>query len=90
MADIDAQEMTDGRYITEADENSHAMVAMIGSELANKLFPSLDPVGHEVMLDNRPFIVVGVAKPIGTVLGPVAGQLCVHSSRDVHQDLWRL
>jgi putative ABC transport system permease protein len=69
MGDIDAQEMTDGRYITEADENSRAMVAMIGSELATKLFPSLDPVGHEVMLDNRPFIVVGVAKPIGTVLG---------------------
>jgi putative ABC transport system permease protein len=69
MGDIDAQEMTDGRYITEADENSRAMVAMIGSELANKLFPGLDPVGHEVMLDSRPFIVVGVAKPIGTVLG---------------------
>ena len=69
MGDINAQEMTDGRYITEADENSHAMVTMIGSELATKLFPSLDPVGHEVMLDNRPFIVVGVAKPIGTVLG---------------------
>jgi putative ABC transport system permease protein len=69
MGDIDAQEMTDGRYITEADENSRAMVAMIGADLATKLFPSLDPVGHEVMLDNRPFIVVGVAKPIGTVLG---------------------
>jgi len=69
MGDINNQEMTDGRFITEADENSHAMVAMIGSELANKLFPNLDPVGHEVMLDNRPFIVVGVAKPIGTVLG---------------------
>jgi putative ABC transport system permease protein len=69
MGDIDAQEMSDGRYITEADENSRAMVAMIGSDLADKLFPSLDPVGHEVMLDNRPFIVVGVAKTIGTVLG---------------------
>lgn len=69
MADISAQEMTDGRYITEADEKSRAMVAMIGSELATKLFPSLDPVGHEVMLDSRPFIVVGVAKPIGTILG---------------------
>ncbi len=69
MGDIGAQEMSDGRYITEADENSRAMVAIIGSELANKLFPSRDPVGHEVMLDNRPFIVVGVAKPIGTVLG---------------------
>src|SRR6202790_5513727 len=62
MGDIDAQEMTDGRYTTEAEQNSRAMVAMIGSELANKLFPGLDPVGNEVMLDIRPFIVVGVAK----------------------------
>jgi putative ABC transport system permease protein len=69
MGDIDAQEVADGRYITEADENSHAMVALIGSELADKLFPTLDPVGHEIMLDGRPFIVVGVAKAIGTILG---------------------
>jgi putative ABC transport system permease protein len=69
MGDIDAQEMSDGRYITEADENSRAMVAMVGSDLADKLFPGLDPVGHEVMLDNRPFVIVGVAKSVGTVLG---------------------
>ena len=69
MGDIDAQEVADGRYITEGDENSRAMVTMIGSELAEKLFPSLDPVGHEIMIDGRPFIVVGVAKAIGTVLG---------------------
>jgi len=69
MGDISSQEVSDGRYITEGDESSRAMVAMIGSELAGKLFPSLDPVGREVMLDGRPFIIVGVAKPIGTVLG---------------------
>jgi putative ABC transport system permease protein len=69
MGDISSQEVSDGRYITEGDESSRAMVAMIGSELASKLFPSADPVGREVMLDGRPFIVVGVAKPIGTVLG---------------------
>ena len=69
MGDISSQEVSDGRYITEGDESSRAMVTMIGSELASKLFPSADPVGREVMLDGRPFIVVGVAKPIGTVLG---------------------
>ncbi len=69
MGDIDAQEVSDGRFITEADENSRSMVAMIGADLATKLFPSLDPVGHEIMIDGRPFIVVGVAKAIGTVLG---------------------
>jgi len=69
MEEIDPKDPTDGRYITEADEKSHAMVTMIGSELAEKLFPGVDPVGHEVMIDGRPFIVVGVAKPIGSVLG---------------------
>ena len=38
MGDIDAQEMSDGRYITEADENSRAMVAVIGSDLATSFF----------------------------------------------------
>src|SRR5271154_1778474 len=69
MEEIDPKDPTDGRYITEADEKSHSMVTMIGSELAEKLFPGLDPVGHEVLIDGRPFIVVGVAKPIGSVLG---------------------
>jgi putative ABC transport system permease protein len=69
MGEIDVEEPADGRYITEADERSRAMATMIGSELASKLFPGVDPVGREVMIDNRPFIVVGVAKPIGTVLG---------------------
>lgn len=69
MGDIDSQEVADGRYITESDENSRSMVAVIGSDLASKLFPNIDPVGHEVMLDGRPFIVVGVGKTVGTILG---------------------
>lgn len=69
MGEISSQEVADGRYITEADENSRAAVTLIGSELADKLFPGLDPVGHELMIQGRPYIVVGVAKPIGSVLG---------------------
>jgi putative ABC transport system permease protein len=69
MEDIDPKDPTDGRYITEADENSRGMVTMLGAELANKLFPNVDPLGHEVNLDGRPFVVIGVAKAVGTVLG---------------------
>src|ERR1700730_16279430 len=42
---------------------------MIGSDLATKLFPNVDAIGHEVLIDGRPFLVVGVAKAIGSVLG---------------------
>jgi putative ABC transport system permease protein len=42
---------------------------MIGNDLATKLFPNVDPIGREVLIDGRPFQVVGIAKPIGTVLG---------------------
>jgi putative ABC transport system permease protein len=69
MEDIDPKDPTEGRYITEADENSRALVTMIGADLAFKLFPTVDPVGHELMIDGRPFIIVGVARPIGSVLG---------------------
>jgi putative ABC transport system permease protein len=69
MGEIDPKDPPEGRYITEADENSRSQVTMIGSELAGKLFPNVDPVGREVSIDGRPFTVIGVAKPIGSVLG---------------------
>jgi len=69
MVDIDIVKPENGRYISEGDDQSRAMVAMIGSDLATKLFPNVDPIGREVMIDGRPFAVIGVAKTIGTVLG---------------------
>jgi putative ABC transport system permease protein len=69
MGEIDPVVPANGRYITEGDDESRALVTMIGNDLATKLFPNLDPIGHEVLIDGRPFQVVGIAKPIGTVLG---------------------
>jgi putative ABC transport system permease protein len=69
MGDIDIVVPADGRYISEGDDQSHALVTMIGNDLASKLFPNVDPIGHEVLIDGRPFQVVGIAKPIGSVLG---------------------
>jgi putative ABC transport system permease protein len=69
MGEIDVEEPTDGRYISEADDSHRAMVTMIGADLGTKLFPGVDPVGREVLINGRPYVVVGVAKPIGSVLG---------------------
>ena len=69
MVDIDIVTPTDGRYITEGDDQSRALTTMIGQDVATKLFPNADPIGREMLIDGRPFQVVGIAKPIGSVLG---------------------
>ncbi len=69
MVDIDIVIPADGRYITEGDDRSRALMTMIGQDVATKLFPNVDAIGREILIDGRPFQVVGIAKPIGSVLG---------------------
>lgn len=69
MVDIDIETPRDGRYITEGDDQSRAPVAMIGNDLATKLFANVDPIGREILIDGRPFQVVGIGKAIGTAFG---------------------
>jgi putative ABC transport system permease protein len=69
MVDIDIVTPRDGRYISEGDDQSRAQVAMIGNDLATKLFPNADPIGREILIDGRPFQVVGIARTIGTAFG---------------------
>jgi putative ABC transport system permease protein len=69
IGEMDVEEPATGRYISDGDNDHRATVAFIGSEVAAKLFPGLDPMGKSLLIDGRPFEVVGVAKPLGTVLG---------------------
>ena len=69
MGDIDIVTPADGRYISEGDDQSRALVTMIGQDIATKLFPNVDAIGREILIDGRPFLVVGIARPIGSVFG---------------------
>ena len=69
IGDMDVEEPAEGRYITEADELHRSTVTLIGSDVAARLFPNIDPLGKEVMVDGTPYQVVGVGKSIGTVFG---------------------
>jgi putative ABC transport system permease protein len=56
-----------GRYLTLEELNSGRNVVIIGSEVAKALFPheSDNPLGQEIKIKNRKFVVVGVVKKEG-------------------------
>jgi putative ABC transport system permease protein len=49
-----------GRFITDEDNYSHAMYAVLGSEAKQKLFSGAPAVGETIRLDGVAFQVVGV------------------------------
>jgi putative ABC transport system permease protein len=54
-----------GSLFGEADLRAMRKVAVLGSTVAENLFPSGDAVGQQVQLRNVPFTVVGVLAPKG-------------------------
>ncbi len=69
IGDMKTEGPAAGRYITDTDNQHRSLVALIGTDIAEKLFPGVDPIGKELDVDGRPYEIVGVGKPIGTVLG---------------------
>jgi putative ABC transport system permease protein len=62
-------ELERGRHLQPDDENRSRAVAVIGADIAEKLFPTLDPLGRWIKVGNRDFLVVGVAAKKGKILG---------------------
>ena len=58
-----------GRYFTDIENNHHAAVAVIGSDVKNNLFGDGDALGKTIKVEGRPFTVVGVAVAKGSVFG---------------------
>jgi len=49
-----------GRNLSPMDVRSAAKVAVIGHAIAGKLFPFIDPIGRDILVDQRKYRVVGV------------------------------
>jgi len=58
--------ISEGEWITSADEASRAKVAVIGSTVATKLFEGQDPVGKQLRVGATVFSVVGVLESKGS------------------------
>src|SRR5207253_7791532 len=60
---------TSGRALIEVDVRERRPVAVIGADVATKLFANVDPIGRDLRVRNQHFEVVGVVAPKGRVLG---------------------
>jgi putative ABC transport system permease protein len=58
-----ALDMDQGRFIDDADNDRHALVAAIGSESKDKLFSGMPALGEDIRVNGVDFQVVGVVKP---------------------------
>jgi putative ABC transport system permease protein len=71
IGDIDNVEVSDGRYLTDAENDAAMRVAFIGMDVSNALFPagSVSAIGQEIYVAGLPYRVIGVAAAKGTVFG---------------------
>lgn len=81
-----------GRFLTDADLDNESNHCVLAAETANRLFPSGNSLGKEIMVDSDFYIVVGVMKSRAPSAG-IGGSLAAEDySRDVYvpiTTLWR-
>ena len=58
-----------GRMLNDTDENNRSNVAVIGTDLVDNLFPSVDPLNKEIRVEGEMYRVVGVGEKQGKTLG---------------------
>lgn len=58
---------SEGRFFTLDEERGMARVVVLGSEVAEELFPDQDPIGKHIKIKRSNFEVIGVVEERGTV-----------------------
>lgn len=58
-----------GRFITDTDVKYRSFVCVIGQDVVEALFPNIDPINKEILVNNDKFTVIGVMEKRETVMG---------------------
>jgi putative ABC transport system permease protein len=72
MFDIDGVTIDSGRIWTESEGESGRDICVIGPDMLKNLFQDAPPdqaVGKEIRIDGRPYLVLGVLEPLGSIFG---------------------
>jgi putative ABC transport system permease protein len=61
--------IAEGRSLIPEDVAANRNIAIIGQEIKTLLFPHSSPIGEQIFLDRKPYIVVGVLAEKGSSFG---------------------
>ena len=61
--------LAQGRFLAPLDVEHDRHVAVIGSDLEDRLFHGASPIDAEIRIVGQPFTVIGVLKPMGKAFG---------------------
>jgi len=67
--DVQDYRFARGRPLSDLDVRGRRFVAVLGPEVADKLFGGVDPIGRTIRLGGEQFEIIGVTAPKGRVLG---------------------
>ncbi|SFB10727.1 putative ABC transport system permease protein [Flavobacterium swingsii] len=65
LEDIQALSLKKGRFFNESESNSGTPLVILGHDIAQNLFESIEPIGKKVRLYGQTFTVIGVLKKKG-------------------------
>jgi len=63
------RDLEQGRHLVQQDVDQARRVGVVGMDLVEGLFGSVDPMGKEIDIDGHKIKIVGVAEPKGAVFG---------------------
>jgi putative ABC transport system permease protein len=69
MAEIEDKTIVDGRFIRPSEVESSALVIVIGAELRDKFFPTVDPIDKTMKVAGYEMRIVGVERKRGSMFG---------------------
>src|SRR5882724_1924617 len=69
FADIEDKTISEGRFLLPHEVEHSAMVCVIGSDLKDKFFAGLDPIGRTIKIKELPLTIVGVEDKRGSAFG---------------------
>ncbi len=61
--------ISNGRFFNSTEVKTRANVAVLGNQIANELFPNIDPIGKKISIGKFKYYIIGVLESKGSIMG---------------------